>query len=470
MRGRMTAGALGALVLVLAGCGPPAEREPWPDRPVVELGFTVAPDLRTVTGHERVTFTPDQRVCELVFRTWPNEPNGARSGSSLVVTGAAVGGRPVQPRTSAAGAPEGVPGTLVDFPLPECREPGESVTADLDFRLVLGPDADDRWGMSPSRSIAWFGGGFPLLAWVRGQGWARDDATELPGETATSEDFELAALAVTAPARLAVTGTGTRVSVEPGPFAGTRLHRFQAPAVRDVVVTAGDFETREQDVAGTRMHLAFPRSGASGDGIRVSPDRWADKLAASLLALERLLGPYPYPDLWVTVVPTIGDGIEFPTAVLFGDLSRHEVASLAAHELAHEWFYALVGNNQAADPWIDESFATFAQALVARQEDIYALPDVSEDVVGELGQPMAFWARSGGYDNYVEGVYTQGAAVLLEARRRVGAERFDRALREYVRSSAHRVVAPADVFAAFRDLPPVTDLLRQYGVHEGGNR
>ena len=33
------------------------------------------------------------------------------------------------------------------------------------------------------------------------------------------------------------------------------------------------------------------------------------------------------------------------------------------HELAHEWWFALIGDDQAKDPWLDEGFATWAEAV-----------------------------------------------------------------------------------------------------------
>ncbi|QUH03285.1 hypothetical protein HUO13_22820 [Saccharopolyspora erythraea] len=489
-RGLLAIGSACLLVTAVA-CAPEGNDQPWPQRPVVDLDYRVADDLSSATGRERVVFTPDMRVCELVFRLWPNEPTAARTGTSIVVTGASVDGRPVAPRP-AADAAAGSQGTLVELPLGRCVQAGDAVTAVLDFRLTLGRDSGERWGYLPSREMAWFGNGFPLLPWVRGQGWARDAATVIPGETATSEDFELASLSVTAPSRLTVFGTGTRRAAEAGRAPGTTIHHFAADAVRDVLVTVGNFDVLERTVSGVQIRLATPKPGRNGDGdgngdgngngseegegngngrgTKVSPQRWMEEISDELRALQHLLGPLPYRDLWVTVVPTIGDGVEFPTALLFGDLRRKEVRSLVAHELGHQWFYALVGNNQARDPWIDESFTTFVQALVVDQQDDYRLEDVPRGVVGHLGEPMDYWGRTGGYDNYVAGVYQQGAAVLLEARRRAGPQRFDRTLRDYVARSAHRVVGPRDVLAAFHDLPQVTDLLRQYGVREGGNR
>src|SRR3712207_2874082 len=60
--------ALACSALVLGGCTStgrddarpgPAVAEPWPDRPVVELRFEVAPDLATGAGRENAEFPPD---------------------------------------------------------------------------------------------------------------------------------------------------------------------------------------------------------------------------------------------------------------------------------------------------------------------------------------------------------------------------------------------------------------------------
>src|SRR3954468_16718301 len=92
---RWCTAALACSALVLSGCtsaglGDAApgrdDAEPWPDRPVVDLRFEVAPARATVAGGEVVEFTPDLDTCELVFRSWPNKPATSRAGSSLTVS------------------------------------------------------------------------------------------------------------------------------------------------------------------------------------------------------------------------------------------------------------------------------------------------------------------------------------------------------------------------------------------------
>ncbi|MFR9806970.1 M1 family aminopeptidase [Pseudonocardia sp. RS010] len=458
---RLRAVGIGALlVTLLAACTTPtpdpAPDRPAPDRPApaedrprVDVAFDMARDLSAATGTETVRFVPDRQVCELVFRNWPNKPTAARDGNALEITGARVGDSAITPRV----APDP---TLVTLPLPGCVPAGTAVTADLSFRLTLGEDSGERLGYSPDTGTAWFGTAFPLLAWVNGEGWVRDPAADIFGETVTSEDAELT-LAVTAAEGQAVVATGTATGTST-PAPGRVTHRFTADAVRDAAVSVGAYDVTTHEVRGVQVQVATPRSGSRASGLQ-----WVDELGLALDELAGLLGPYPYPVLTATIVPTQTDGVEFPMALQFADDRRAEIPGLVAHELAHQWFYSLVGNNQAREPWIDESFATWAQALATDQTDRYRLERIPRRLRGHAGESMYYWAHTGDFTRYVRGVYDQGAAALLEARRRAGADRFDAAVRTYLQDNAHTVARPADVAAAFRDVPEALEALRDVG-------
>jgi hypothetical protein len=332
----------------------------------------------------------------------------------------------------------------------------------LDFALVLGADADERMGYSPQEQLAWFGTAFPLLAWERGRGWARQVAVDVAGETVTSEVFELRSLEVVAPSRHEVLGTGARVSQAPGRSAGTTVHRFSAEAVRDVKVAVGQFDVLDVDLGPTRLHLGV----SSLRPPSADPQRWVAEIDRAVRRLEDLLGPFPYPDLWVTVLPSETSGIESAGAIQFADVSPRERRGLVTHEVAHMWLYGLVGNNQAVHPWLDESLSSLAQAVVdgVDPQDMTPerLPRAARDAVG---RPMTYWAREERPSQlYLVGVYGQGGAALLRARRAVGEEAFDAALRAYVDANAHRIATPRDLEAAFADLPGVLRRLRDVGA------
>lgn len=465
---RWSAVALAGSTLVLSGCfsagpdvwpGPDGSRvdvaEPWADRPVVDLRFEMAPDLGSAVGREVVEFTPDLDTCELVFRSWPNKPATSLAGSSLEVSSVRIDGQEAAFRDIAAGAPEGAPaGTLVEVPLEECLSPGETVTAELAFDLVLGEEVNERVGFSSEAEVAWFATAFPLLAWERGRGWERGPAVPVIGETAVSEDFLLDSLEVVAAPGYQVLGTGEALGTEGGP-SGTTVHRFSAPAVRDVAVAVGDLDVTERTINGVRVRVGLDRAVETADG-----NAWLDQIGDSASDLVDLLGPFPYDDLWVVVLSSQTSGIEFPGAVQFGDVDPVDRRGLVTHELAHMWFYGLVGNDQGEDPWLDESFATFAQTVADGDEQPFR--HSTAESAPPVGAPMTYWATEFQQPDgtYYDTVYTVGGAALVEARRRAGREAFDAALADYLAANAYSVATPDDVREAFSELPAVLEILR----------
>jgi aminopeptidase N len=156
-------------------------------------------------------------------------------------------------------------------------------------------------------------------------------------------------------------------------------------------------------------------------------------------------------------LPTFGSrGIEYPGGFFLGPVLAPVTIT---HEAAHEWFYGMVGDNQARDPWLDEGFATYAEAVVN---------DSADDYLDALNQPARVDAGTGTFaddpETYVRVVYGKGAAALLTARARAGAPAFDAAVRCYVTANAWQVATPADVASALAALPKARDALRTAGA------
>lgn len=408
---------------------------PYPDRPVVALSFVVGDDMRTVRGTERVTFTPDLPVERLVFRLWSNKP--FHRTPPMTVSKVVVDGRPAPFSTSSASS-------LLSVPLPRRAAPGTRIVAELTFRLVLPQSSNERW--STSGGTASFGTGFPLLAWERGRGWATEPPTTAFAESTASEAFRLT-LAVTAPPGNTVLATGVPAPATAG------VTRRTATAVRDVLVAVGKFRIARGRVGTTPVTVGV------APGLPDDPARLVRLHVDGTRALERRFGPFPYESLDVAVVPALSGGIEFPGAILLG--SRQDRDATLVHEIAHEWFYGLVGNNQGRDPWLDESFATYAEARVRGTGGEYLGSSVPASGRNRVGRPMTYWESR--RRDYYRSVYVQGAAALLRARAASPAA-FDRAIRCYVNAHAHRVATPADLHRALSGLPAARRTLFRYGA------
>jgi hypothetical protein len=419
----------------------PAERaEPDPARPEVALDFRLEDDRRTVTGTETIVFTPDQPVRELVFRLIPNGPDTAPSGNRLVVD-------EVRGDGVAGGAYEAVgavdPGGLYVVQLEDELIAGESTEVELDFTLSLGEGTFERFGTDEGTS--WWASGAPLLTWEPGVGWAQDPFVTLGGETASSTVADTT-VRVSVPEELTVLMTGAQA--EPSAARdGRRTWTSAEPVARDVGVAAGPFEVAEHTTPdGVRV-----RVGALPDS-ELTPAKLAEWTTTAIADLEAHLGPFPYRSLSVALLPDYGGGIEYPSMIFEASPSRE----VLVHEVAHMWFYGMVGNSQFRDPWLDEAFATWAEAVVD--------PESAFDYQGALGLRGEVGGAMTDFpddDSYFSVVYDKGGAALLEAREVVGPTAFDAAIRCYVDTTAWTVATPADVAAAFAELPAALDVLTE---------
>ena len=182
----------------------------------------------------------------------------------------------------------------------------------------------------------------------------------------------------------------------------------------------------------------------------------------AIAALEQHLGPFPYETLTVALLPDYGGGIEYPSLILQATPSPQ----VLVHEVAHMWFYGMVGNSQFRDPWLDEAFASWAEALVDGHaglvdEDALALDGPGRRRDGRLPGPRATYFRV---------VYDKGGAALLAAREAAGAEAFDAAIRCYVDASAWSIATPDDLGRALADLPEALAVLNTAGRPGQGRR
>jgi hypothetical protein len=459
------AAALVAAVLVLPGCTSfvegmaptasptppagdapacPAERaDPDPDRPVIAYDFRLSDDRTTVTGTETVAFTPDRGTDRLVFRLVPNAPPSAEEGNRLTVD--AVRGDDV-----AAGgyvpAAAADPGGLYEVRLDHELAAGDTTEVELDFTLALGAGAFDRFGTDAG--LSWWASGAPLLAWEPGVGWAEDPFVDLLGETASSPAADTT-ISVSVPQDLTVLMTGDQQPPS-APADGRRTWTSTEPVARDVSVVAGAFTTAERTTSdGVRVTV-----GVLPDG-DLPLDRLADWTVQAITDLAARFGPFPYRTLTVPLLPDYGGGIEYPSSIQLAAPSRE----VLVHEVAHMWFYGMVGDSQFRDPWLDEAFATYAESV-----DFPAGGDAVQRELrlpGAVGTPMDGFGDDG---QYFDTVYGKGGAALLAARDAAGAEAFDAAVRCYVDANAWTTATPDDVAAALADLPDALAVLLRAGA------
>ena len=413
-------------------CPVPPRVGPDPRRPRYALHLDVRPDDGRVVGDEAVTFLPDVATDRLVLRLWANGPNFVAAGGRLDAGPVTVDGAPAR-------VEQPDPTTLVVL-LGRTVAPGSTVRASLPWTLTLPTNLNNR--IARAGEAVRLGSFFPMLAWEPGVGWATEPPVRINAETSTAPtaDFELD---VTAPADRQVFATGSRVAPT----------HWTATAVRDVNVVVGRFRTAEGDAGPVHVTVAVD------DALPDDPRSFLRPAIGALDDFSNRFGAYPWPTYTIVVTPSLRGGIEYPMVVSAGSGSY---GRSTPHEVGHQWFYGLVGNDQARDPWLDEGLASWAEARAMGTLPRFLAMAVPADARGRAGAPMTYWD---GRASYYAGVYVQG----LQALAALGdPDRVDCALRIYVARNAYRIARPDDLVRALEAVfPNARAILARFGAVQG---
>lgn len=130
----------------------------------------------------------------------------------------------------------------------------------------------------------------------------------------------------------------------------TKCWVYHAVNVHDFAFTADPTYRRNEAKIGETRCIAMVRERNAGT--------WQDAAeytAKFINVYNNDIGKYMYPKM---VVADADDGMEYPMLTLDGGTSP-EYYSLLAHEIGHNWFYGMVGNNETYRAFLDEGFTQF---------------------------------------------------------------------------------------------------------------
>jgi aminopeptidase N len=154
-----------------------------------------------------------------------------------------------------------------------------------------------------------------------------------------------------------------------------------------------------------------------------------------------------------------------------------DAISPTVHEVAHQWFYGLIGSDQLREPWLDEAAATYSEVLYeeGRHGSGRATGLLSEfrtwlrvhpEVETPIGMPVAQYE---GLSDYGLFVYLKGALFFDALRTELGDERFFAFLHEYYDRYAYGFADAAGFQAEAEDECGCDlDALFDLWVFEGG--
>jgi hypothetical protein len=390
-------------------------------------------DAGVLSGSERIEFVNrgPKALDSVWLRLWANGPDNCRPRRiSVVIEAPAAAGR------------EGVRCSALEVRLAAPVPPGGAGAVSLRFE-VRGRRRADRFGRV--RDTVLLGNVIPLLA-VRDQRGLHLEPYARRGESFYSLGARWDAV-LRLPRRLRAATTGATVSEE---TAGSeRTLRVSSAQARDFGLAVGPLRVVERTQGGIRVRVfAGRRVRATRGSLRIA--RRAVRL------LGRRLGPYDSTELDVVLVRGglgAGVGMEYPELVF-----SIPAADVITHEVAHQWWYGLVGNNQYREPWLDESFAQYSHERLhpavnfCRPRNPYLLVAPWRRHIG-LDSTMRLFER-GDPATLGEVVYAAGSCALQRLERDIGRDRMTAFLRLLQTRFRHRVMTRSDVLAAIRDAAP----------------
>lgn len=326
-------------------------------------------------------------------------------------------------------------GVSLELTLPGTVRPGEYVEIELAFDLRV-PPMGGRFGTYDH--VMALGNWYPVVAVYRG-GWSKHGYTPF-GDPFFTEvaDYEVV---IESLSNVEIAHTGNLVKRE-----GNTWH-FRAEKVRDFALALSDrYEAKSVEVDGVKV-TAFNQPGRSAGAAL-----FLDSTAQALRWLNKRLGKYPYESLHIAEVNPGKEnlvGQEYPNLVFISSAyaakpegPKSYASYLIAHEVAHQWFYNLVGNDQLREPWIDESLATYLAYRILEWNPLsLSSPSVTPSGKSPVDSTVDDFKDE---TQYSATTYGKGTVFLQELAGQMKEKSIDDALKEFVDLYKYKVATTRD--------------------------
>jgi hypothetical protein len=409
-------------------------------------------------------FNPaDEPVADILFRLYPNDAR-YRDGS-LTVEDTAVDGEPVEPEFD-------LDDTLMSLPLTQPVPPGGSADVTLRFESTIPNDTLSGFGMfnHDTRSDTYtLDHWFPLLAGYDPANGFDTDPISVNGDPVFS-NVAFFDVTITRARDLVLASTGVLESSSNGKDGLTET--FVSGPVRNFTMAISEHYQVATGLAGDTEVRSYYLPGHEERG--VESVRWS---IDSINLFSELIGPYPYAQFSVIDAELGGGaaGIEFPQIVFMASsyydapldqerFPRGQEYTLV-HEVLHQWFYGLVGNNQHRHAFLDESLTNYLTTVYF--ERLYGEDVAFQQTLLNLLAPYVIYLHgmAGGPREdepvntptdafststaYGVIIYNKGPLAMQAFREALGDDAFFTAISAYFSDRQLLIAQPDDLYAAF---------------------
>jgi hypothetical protein len=342
--------------------------------------------------------------------------------------------------------------------LPQSLQPNSATTLTLNFKLNIPAKSSTGifgYDFNQINLVEWYPFVVPYI-----NGWVLHDPSYL-GEYLVydSSDIELnlktdsnVVIAASAP------------SEQNGEWTRYRLY-----GARVFTLSASDEFLVSESAIGSVVIRSYYFDGykSAGEGI-------LSTAMDAVSTFESNFAPYPYQTLAV-VQADIHDGQEYDGLVFlatdfyaqYGGGARNNLTTIGVHEIAHQWWFGLVGSDQALEPWLDEALSTYSERIFYENNypgNISWWWQFRVDYFKPNGVVDMPVYNAGSQREYVNAVYLNGAHFIDDVRERMGYGNFAKFLKTYATRYSRGHATPADFFAVLRETVNVDigDLISKY--------
>ncbi len=480
--------------------------------PIYRINAELDLDLKIYRGQLLLEYTNIERdtLKQLNFLLYPNSKElSSKSERRLLITQAKVNGQPIKYDRLAS--------EVLVLPLPNELQPGQKAQIELSFKgslfalepqmkitefkledllqtLVHQHQPKGGYGVfSFGEQIASMALWYPILVAYDDQGW---DVT--PSEHIGDRSyFDVAHFDVTLSTASDALVATTGIEIENRRRGMLREARYIASGVREFSIQASKDYTMESAQYGditvksyvTRRYQENNRPAL-------------EEAISAIKSFEEFFGPYPYKELEIAESPLIGGagGVEFPGLITIASMiydsaqglgqlrqnskqtqakssryGHHQGSSHAntqsiaqdfmqesrdfviAHEVAHQWWNAVVGSDSRRHPFVDEALANYSAAAhfartrgpAATQRQIDMMMRLNYHLARLTGMKDQAVDQStsafAGLLDYGAIVYGKGALFFWHLRQVLGEFALHNALAQYYQKHTFRVATGKDL-------------------------
>jgi Peptidase family M1 domain len=352
-------------------------------------------------------------------------------------------------------------GQRLTISLPQGLAPGAQLTLTMRFRIAIPAKIKEHpygYDVDQVNLTDWYPFVVPF-----NNGWILHDPASL-GEYLVydASDFEV---------NIRTTHTGVVIAASglADPQPNGEWTRYHLAGARTFAFSASDQFLVYDAVAGAAQIRSYYYPGYETEGAAV--------LNAAVRAIglfEAKFGTYPYGSLSI-VQADLNDGQEYDGLIFlatkfyneYDGSARSNLVAIGVHEMAHQWWFGLVGSDQAMEPWLDEAMAVYSEAMFYK----YIYPNSNDwwwnfrvNYFGPSGYVDTTIYESPSFRAYVNAAYLNGANFLEALNYRMGDDAFFRFLQDYASRYGRGRATAYDFFAVARQntTADISDLIAAY--------